>query len=131
MNLCAPFIENVAGREVELRPLTVRERMKVSNALIERERNKAIDIARTMETTGKAAVEFVSERVENAERISTLIMSCFTLEGAMAVILMAAKSPDDAEHLGSNLEPGELGRIATKCLNVSVGSSDRSGDSGN
>jgi len=129
MNLAASFPVTVAGRTYELRPLTVRERMRLVNMHVERERNKAIDLARAMEAKGREAAEFVADRVDEAERMSSFVMSCFTVEGAMAVLLIAAKSHAEAEEIGSLVEPAEIGRIAALCLNVTLASADGTGES--
>lgn len=129
MNMAASFPVTAGGRTFELRPLTVRERMKLANMHVDRERSKAIDLARAMDAKGREAAEFVAARVDDAERMSSFVMSCFTIDGAMAVLLMAARSHAEAEEIGSLLEPSEIGRIAALCLNVTLASADVSGDS--
>lgn len=132
MNLAANFTVTAAGRTFELRPLTVRERMRLSNMHVERERAKAIDTARAMDAKGRDAAEFVAARVDEAERMSSFVMSVFTIEGAMSVLLMAARSHAEAEEIGALVEPAEIGRIAALCLNVRVASADGTEDgSGN
>lgn len=132
MNMAASFPVTVKGRTYELRPLTVRERMKLANIHVDRERTKAIDLARAMDAKGREAAEFVAARVDEAEKMSSFVMSCFSLEGAMSVLLLAARSHAEAEEIGSLVEPAEIGRIAAMCLNVAVASADGTdADSGN
>lgn len=124
MNMAASFPVIVNGRSFELRPLTVRERMKLANIHAERERMKAIELAKAMDARGREAIEFVASRAEEAERMSSFVMSCFSLDGAMAVLLLAARSHAEAEEIASMVEPAELGRFAAMCLNVAVASAD-------
>jgi hypothetical protein len=118
----APFYVMVGDRRCEVRPATVRERMKLANLLIENERNKAIDMARLCELTGREFAAFVAERVAEAEKMSSVVMWCFTVEGAMAV-LYSCCSREDADAIGT-LEPGEVGAAAARALNVNIGRAD-------
>lgn len=107
MNVTKFRIEE-AGREFWLRPLTVRERMGLVSAHIERERNGALAIAKATGISGKDAAMFVAEAVASAQRVSALVMDCFTLEGAVAVLRVAAERPEDADELASSIEPGKF-----------------------
>lgn len=134
MNLAASFEATAGGRSVRLRPLTVRERMAANNDLIERERRKAIELGKACGMSPREIAQAVGEAVSDAEKMSALVMWCFTLEGAMAILLLSCSTPEDAEHLGSSLEPAKLGAIAAKCLNVQIdtdGDSDAETTSGN
>lgn len=132
MNMEAMIPVTVRGRMFELRPLTVRERMRLANHYVERERVKALEIVKATEARGREAADFVASRVDEAEKMSSFVLSCFSLEGAMAVILLAARTHAEAEEIGSLVEPAEIGRIAALCLNVRVASADDGGeDSGN
>ena len=129
MNNAAPFPVTVHGETVEVRPLTVRERMKLQNVLVENARGRALETARDCELKGREAAEFVSRAAEEAGKVSSLVMSCFTIEGALAVLYLACKSKEDAE-LVASIEPGEVGVVAARALNVTVGRADE-GSSGN
>jgi len=120
MNQVVPFGVDVGGRTIEVRPLTVRERMLLAERFAESERSKAIALSKSLSMPPKDAAEFVSARASEAERMSAFVMSLFTLEGAMAVLLKACASPSDAEAIGSALEPAAVGRIAARCLNIAV-----------
>jgi hypothetical protein len=120
MNLAASFEVTAGDRSVRLRPLTVRERMRLNNDLIERERRKAIELGKACGMAPREISQAVSEAVSDAEKMSALVMWCFTLEGAMAILLLSCAVPEDADYLGSNLEPAKLGAIAAKCLNVQI-----------
>lgn len=119
MNLCADITILCNGEEVKLKPLTVRQRLSYANMLIERERQKAIENAKAVGMKPVEMVSFVGEAVSSAERMSAVVMSCWTLEGALSVIRLASDEKT-AELLGSVLEPGKLGVAAARCLNVDV-----------
>lgn len=119
MNLCAPFPVVLPNREpITLRPLTVRDRLAVSNLLISNASTRAIALTKALGISGKEAADFVANRVDEAERVSALVMSCFTLEGSAAILARACASVEDVETIGSSLEPGEVGKIAARCLGV-------------
>lgn len=120
MNLAANFEIHVANRPIRIRPLTVRERMALGNALVERERRKAVELAKDLGVAPKDALEVVRKAVSEAERISSLVLSCFTMEGAVAVLRIACQTVEDADEIASNMEPGDLGVLAARCLNVPI-----------
>lgn len=124
----APFeiVEN--GRTFKLRPLTVRERMGLVDAHVAYEREKAFSIVKASGLPTKDALPFVGEAVERAERVSAIVMDCFTLRGAMAVLRVALESETDLEMLAASVEPGRLSVLAAKCLNVNT---DENRDAGN
>ena len=117
MNRSVPYSVAVSGRAIEFQPLTVRKRLALNNDLIERERKKAVAVASALGFVGREAAEFVAKAVADAEKMSSLVLSCFTFEGALAVIVCCV-SAEDAEWLGSNVEPSEVGLLAAGCLNV-------------
>lgn len=127
MNVTKFRIEE-AGREFWLRPLTVRERMGLVSAHIERERNGALAIAKATGISGKDAAIFVAEAVASAQRVSALVMDCFTLEGAVAVLRVAAERPEDADELASSIEPGKISMYAARCLNVDTNAESNPGN---
>lgn len=124
----APFeiVEN--GRTFKLRPLTVRERMGLVDAHVAYEREKAFSIVKASGLPTKDALHFVGEAVERAERVSAIVMDCFTLRGAMAVLRIALESDSEVDALASCVEPGRLSVLAAKCLNVNT---DENRDAGN
>lgn len=119
MNLCAEITVPCAGEEIKLKPLTVRQRLAYSNTLVERERQKAIDNGRAVGMKPAEIAVHVGEAVAAAERMSSVVMSCWTLEGALSVIRLASDERT-AELLGSSLEPGRLGVVAAQCLGVDI-----------
>ena len=57
MNLAASFEFHAGGTAYRFRPLTVRERIGLSNAIVERERRKAVTLAKELELSGAERVE--------------------------------------------------------------------------
>lgn len=127
MNVTKFRIEE-AGREFWLRPLTVRERMGLVSAHVEREKANALGIVKATGISGKEAALFVAESVASAQRVSALVMDCFTLDGAIAVLRIAAERPEDAEDLAAMIEPGKLSVYAARCLNVDTGAETKPGN---
>jgi len=120
MNLAANFEIQTGSRTFRIRPLTVRERIALGNALVERERRKAIDLAKAIGVPPAETLEAVRKAVTEAERLSSLVLSCFTMEGAVAVMRIACETVDEADAIASSMEPGELGVLAARCLNVPI-----------
>lgn len=122
------FTVEEGGREFRFRPLTVRERMGLVSAHVEREKANALAIVKATGICGKDAATFVAEAVGNAQRVSALVMDCFTLEGAIAVLKAAAERSDDVDDLAALVEPGKLSVYAARCLNIDTTLQDKSGN---
>lgn len=119
MELCADITVTVDGRDITLKPLTVRQRLALSNLLIKQERDKAIESARQMGLKPSEMAESVAAAVREADRMSSVVMSCWTLKGALAVLALASDA-ETADLIGERLEPSQLGVLAARCLNVDV-----------
>lgn len=124
----APFQIEEGGRVYRLRPLTVRERMALVESHVAYEREKALAIVKASGLPARDALAFVGDAVDKAERVSAIVMDCFTLRGAMAVLRVALESETDLEMLAASVEPGRLSVLAAKCLNVNT---DENRDAGN
>jgi len=108
MNLAASFEFHAGGTAYRFRPLTVRERIGLSNAIVERERRKAIALAKELD-------------LSEAEKVSSVVLSCFTLEGSLAVLRLAIVGElSDVDRIAEAVEPGELSVVAARCLNVEI-----------
>lgn len=122
MNLVSTFEHQVGEEIFRFRPLTVRERIGLSNAIIERERRKTIQTANELSLSGPEKMESVAKAVAEAEKISAVVMSCFTFDGCLAVLRLAAEDQKSIDRLAEIVEPGELSVIAARCLNVEISS---------
>ena len=109
------------------RPLTVRERIGISSDLIDRRRARALATAKDAGMSPKDAAAFVREAVEEAERVSALVMYCFTLEGALAVLRVACTA-GSLDKFAESVEPGRLSAVAARCLNVRTDLGDEASD---
>ena len=127
MNLSAPFPVIINGRSIELKPLTIRDRMAVSNLLSANASARSIALAKSLGLTSKDSADFVSLRIEEAEKMSSLIMSCFTIEGSSAILARACASVEDIEEIGSSIDPSALGNIAARCLGYEFSGESTSG----
>ena len=118
MNLCATFPVTIDGTEIILKPLTVRQRLAFGNTLVERERQKSLEAGKAAGLTGRDLADLVAESARGAERVSFVVASCFTLEGALMVLALAS-TEKDAERIGNAMEPGDVGVLAARCMGVS------------
>jgi hypothetical protein len=130
MNLCAEFPVTIAGQTIVFKPLTVRQRLAFGNTIIERERERAVANGKAAGLSGRELAASISEAVHDAERVSFVVMSAFTLEGALIVLAMAADEKA-AELAGSFMEPGDLGVLAARCLGVGIASKPETSAEGN
>jgi hypothetical protein len=130
MNLCADITIACNGQDLVLKPLTVRQRLAYGNNLVERERVRALENGRAAGLKPSELADHVAAAVRDAERMSAVVMSCWTLEGALSVIRLASDERT-AEALGSAFEPGQLAVIAARCLNVDVNAAKEEAESGN
>lgn len=117
MRLEADIAISAGGREFILKPLTVRQRLSYANLYLERVRTRSIETARTLGLKPVEAAEFLTNALADAERMSTVVMSCWTLEGALAIVALSSDQKT-AEELGNLLEPSELGLAAARCMGV-------------
>lgn len=120
MNFAATFEHHVGDEIFRFRPLTVRERIGLSNAIIEREKKKAIQLANELSLSGSEKIESVQKAIADAEKVSSVVMSCFTFDGCIAVLRLAAEDQKSIDRLAEVVEPGELSVIAARCLNVEI-----------
>jgi hypothetical protein len=124
----APFQIEEGGRVYRLRPLTVRERMALVEAHVAYEREKALSIVKASGMPAKDGLAFIGDAVEKAERVSAIVMDCFTLRGALAVLRVSLGSEEEVDSLASSVEPGRLSVLAARCLSVNT---EEKADSGN
>jgi len=133
MNFVATFEHHVGDEIFRFRPLTVRERIGLSNAIVEREKKKAIQLANELSLSGTEKIEAVQKAISDAEKVSSVVMSCFTFDGCIAVLRLSAEDQKSIDRLAELVEPGELSVIAARALNVEIEnpSSRRDTDAGN
>ena len=67
MNFAATFEHHVGDEIFRFRPLTVRERIGLSNAIVEREKKKAIQLSNELSLSGPEKIEAVQKAVSEAE----------------------------------------------------------------
>lgn len=101
------------GRKITVRPLTVRQRIALTNELASDRATEAQADASLSGLDAKATLEHVQKARREALIASALILDCYTLRGAMRVV---AASTELSEPLSSTLEPKELTELALSLL---------------
>lgn len=117
MNLSASFLSIIGGVEVELRPLTVRERIALHNLHIERCRAKAARDCDGIDFTRNERAKFVAEATADAEGLGSFFMSIFKPSMALEIVAKSV-GMEAAETLASRVSSVELGRVACRCMGV-------------
>lgn len=122
------WTHDVDGRLFSLRPLTVRERIALGEALADA---MAADAARDARAAGMTPKEAVAEaRIarDEARRASALVMSCFSLSGALRVLDRAC---DESGELVALVEPQVATALALAALGIDIEEHERRAASGN
>lgn len=113
----APWVVNAGGRDFALRPLTVRERISLSEQLADEKASEVLRDAKAIEMPHKDAMRAAQDAREEARRSSSLVMHCFNLSGAAMVL---AACCDDAEAFLAAIEISEASMHAIAALGVDV-----------
>ncbi len=101
------------GRSITVRPLTVRQRIALTNEMADERAKEAERDGRAVALSEKALLECVREARKNALVSSTLALDCYTLRGAMRVVCAAT---EHGEALGESLDPRALTELALALL---------------
>ena len=107
----------VAG--VSVRPLTVRERIALSEDLADHKARKAADDALAVGFTKQEAIRQVMAAREEARAASVLVVECFTPAGAMRVLTVSC-GVDGADALSRALSLDELSMTAVATLGIDI-----------
>lgn len=107
----------VAG--VAVRPLTVRERIVLSEELADQKARKAADDALAVGFTKQEAMKQVAAAREEARAASVLVVDCFTPAGAMRVLSVAC-GVDGADALSKAISLDELSMTAVAALGIDI-----------
>lgn len=108
---------DVAG--VSVRPLTVRERITLSEELADHKARKAADDALAVGFTKQEALRQVTAAREDARAASVLVVDCFTPAGAIRVLSVACGA-DGADALSRALSLDELSMTAVATLGIDI-----------
>jgi hypothetical protein len=113
----APWVVNAGDRSFTLRPLTVRERIALSEQLAEEKASEVLRDAKAIAMPSKEAMRAAQDAREEARRSSSLVMHCFNLSGAAMVL---AACCDDAEAFLAAVEISDASMHAIAALGVDV-----------
>lgn len=107
------------GRVVTVRPLTVRQRIALTNELAD---ERARDARKNAEIAGEPNV---LKAVEKARRdalvASALVLDCYTLSGALRVVCAASEF---GELIADTMEPKQVTEIALRALGFNTDESE-------
>lgn len=107
----------VAG--VTVRPLTVRERIVLSEELADARGRKAGEDALAVGFTKAEALRQIAAAREEARAASVLVVDCFTPAGAMRVLTVSCGA-DGADALARALSLDELSMTAVATLGIDI-----------
>lgn len=112
------WIVTAGGASFSLAPLTVRQRLALSEDLAsERARTAAADAA--LVGMGKAeAAEFVAEARRKALNVASLFLDCYTTQGQIRVLSVAIGSVDRALEFVGKATVREASRAALEALGI-------------
>jgi len=116
------------GTTATMRPLTVRERIGITEAFSSQCAERASADAKLAGMASAEVFREVAAARRNARTASALVMDCFTLDGSMRVLHVAS---DDAERIAAGVEPKELSWIALEALGVDREDVEVRSDTGN
>jgi hypothetical protein len=122
------WTHEVDGRVFSLRPLTVRERIALGEALADSMAGDAARDARAAGMTPREAVAEARTARDEARKSSALVMSCFSLAGAMRVLDRAC---EDAGELIAAVEPQVSTTLALAALGIDIEEHERKATEGN
>jgi len=113
----APWDVDIGGRKFSIRPLTVRERIALSEQLTEEKAAEAIRDARALGIPHAQALKAAQDSREESRRASSLVLHCFNLSGAAMVLAVACR---DAEAFLESVDLAEASMHAIAALGVDV-----------
>lgn len=105
-----------------IRPLTVRERIGLSQSMSDAAAGRAATDAKALGMGHAAALEAIARAREEAETASALVGRAFSLEGAMAILELAAR---DADSLAQSVEPKTLTALALAAIGIDLEEAER------
>lgn len=101
------------GRSITVRPLTVRQRITLTNEMADERAKEAERDAKTAGMLKDDVLASIREARKNALVSSTLALDCYTLRGAMRVVCAAT---EHGESLGESLDPRAFTELALALL---------------
>jgi len=104
---------------VQVRPLTVRERIALSDELADERARKAVDDALAVGMTKTEALKHVASVRDENRAASVIVIDAFTPSGAMRVLSKAC-GVEQAERLASLVSLDELSMTAAAALGIDI-----------
>lgn len=104
---------------VEVRPLTVRQRIQLSDELADRLARQAGEDALVVGMTKQEALRQIAAKREESRVASALVMDAFTPAGAMRILSVACGAAN-AEQLASLISIDELSMTAVATLGIDI-----------
>lgn len=124
----AAWTHEVDGRVFMLRLFTVRERIALGEKLADAMAKDAAADARAAGMTPKDAVVEARAARDEARKSSALVMSCFSLAGALRVLDAVC---EDASELVAMVEPQVSTTLALAALGIDIEEHERKATEGN
>lgn len=115
---------SAGGLDLRVKPLTVRQRLALSEELASERARAAAEDAR-LAGMGKAdAAEHIGEARRKAMNTSALYLDAYTLHGALRILTVAMGSADAAIAFSEKSTPREISRTCLEALGIDTDSLD-------
>lgn len=113
-----PWQVEAGGRRFSVRPIRVRDRIRLADELSEERAKSAAADARLVGMTLDKAAEHVASERRKALSAGAIIADTVTPKGALRVLSMACDSVEEAIALADSMEQRELTVVACEALGV-------------
>lgn len=123
----------VGGKDYRVKPLTVRQRMTLSEEVSTDRAKAAAEDSRLAGMSKIDAAEHIGEARRKGMNASALYLDSYSLHGAIRILTMAMGSVDHAIDLSEKSSPRELSRLCLEALGIDTDTldSDSEAPSGN
>lgn len=125
----SPWVETLAdGTAITIRPLTIRERIAVTDEMADEWARSAAKDAKAAQLLPAQIADAMADARKRASVSSALILDCYTLRGALRVLDRASS---DGVALASSLEAIPLTELALQAIGFETRRERESTDAGN
>jgi hypothetical protein len=106
------------GERFKVRPITVRERLAITEDLAFERVRQAAEDAKLAEMPKSDAAAHIAEARRKAMSAGALYMDCYSIHGAIRVLSVAMSSVDSALSYADKVAPRELARTCLEALGI-------------
>ncbi len=118
------------GAQFRCRPITVRERLAITEDLASERARIAAEDAQLAGMAKAEAAAYIGEARRKASSAGTLYLDCYSIQGAIRVLAIAMGGVDYALAYADKATPREMARTCLEALGIDTEELDKE-DSGN